>query len=199
MAWIDRHEPPKQISSRLSESEDLPIFASNGDLFYRGSNGASHYLFRIRKGENAPEKVTQDAVVEPQSVSADGRWAVAQVALPESEVSRGVVAYPTGGGAPLPICQTLCFVSWTLDGESIYIHLPGTSQGDEFGKTFVIETSSGSPFPQLPGSGVQSESDLVALPGIKILEGTVVPGPDRTRYTFTKQSVHRNLYRIWSH
>jgi Tol biopolymer transport system component len=199
MAWIDRHEPPQQISSGLSESEDIPIFASNGDLFYRGSNGASHYLYRIRKGENAPEKVTRDAVVEPQSVSPDGRWAVAQVALPGSEVSRGVVAYPTQGGAPLPICRTLCFVNWTLDGKSIYIHLLGTSQFDEVGRTFVIETSSGNPFPQLPSAGVQSESDLLALPGTKILEGSVFPGPDTTRYTFTKQSVHRNLYRIWSH
>jgi hypothetical protein len=49
-----------------------------------------------------------------------------------------------------------------------YLHLPGTSQVDEFGKTLVIETSSGNPFPQLPGSGVQSESDLVELPGTKI-------------------------------
>ena len=62
MAWIDGHDPPKQISSRLSESEDIAIFASNGDLFYRRANGASHCLYRISKGENAPEKVTQDSV-----------------------------------------------------------------------------------------------------------------------------------------
>jgi hypothetical protein len=62
-----------------------------------------------------------------------------------------------------------------------------------------MPTSSGNPFPQLPSSGVQSESDLVTLPGTKILEGIVFPGPDATRYTFTKQSVHRNLYRISAH
>jgi DNA-binding winged helix-turn-helix (wHTH) protein/Tol biopolymer transport system component len=199
IAWIDRREPPKQISSRLSESEDIPIFASNGDLFYRGSDGASHYLYRIRKGENAAEKVIQDAIVEPQSVSPDGRWAVTQVALPESEVSRGVVAYPAQGGAPVQICRTLCFVNWTLDGKFIYIHLLGTSPSNEVGRTFVIQTRSGNAFPQLPSSGVQSESDLVTLPGAKTMEGTIFPGPDTTLYTFTKQSVHRNLYRISSH
>jgi eukaryotic-like serine/threonine-protein kinase len=199
MASLDRHEPSQQISSRLSESEDTPMFTSNGDLFFRGSNGASHYLYRIRQGASGSEKVTQEAIVEPQSVSPDGRWAVAQPELHESEVSRGVVAYPVDGGAPLRICRTLCFVSWSLDGKSIYIHLPGTSQVDDFGKTFVIPTKSGNPFPQLPTSGIQSESDLEALPGTKIMEGTIFPGPDATRYAFTKQSVHRNLYRIPTH
>ena len=197
MASIDRHDPPQQISSRLSESEDAPMFAPNGDLFFRGSNGPSHYLYRIRQGASEPERATPEAIVEPQSISPDGRWAIAQTELHESGAPRGVVAYPVDGGAPLRICQTLCFVSWSLDGKFIYLHLPGTSQVDDFEKTFVLQTRSGNPFPQFPSSGVQSESDLVTLPGTSIMEGTIFPGPDATRYAFTKQSVHRNLYRIY--
>ena len=52
------------------------------------------------------------------------------------------------------------------------------------------------PFSQLPDSGIQSEADLLKLSGIKTLEGTIPPGPDSNRYAFTKQSVHRNIYRV---
>lgn len=78
----------------------------------------------------------------------------------------------------------------------MYIHLPGTSQLNELGKTFVLPVKPGRSFPQLPASGIGSEADLVMLPRVKVLEGMISPGPDAGRYAFTKQSVHRNLYRI---
>jgi Tol biopolymer transport system component len=196
IASVDHGKPPEQIRSLISKSEDVPIFAQNGDLFFRSSEGSASYLYRIEKGGSVPKKVTQEAIVEPQSVSPDGRWAVTQVALPEAETLRGVAAYPTNGGAPIRLCRILCFVSWTLDGKFMYVHLPGTSQLNESGETFVVPVRPGDTFPHLPDSGIQSEGDLLGLPGTRILEGTISPGPDASRYAFTKQSVHRNLYRI---
>jgi hypothetical protein len=112
------------------------------------------------------------------------------------DTPRAIVAYPTQGGPPLRICRILCSVSWTGDGKFIYVYLLGTSQGNAAGKTFIIPLQPGNPFPQLPTTGVGSEGDLTALPGVKTAEGVVSPGPDVSHYAFTKQSVHRNLYRI---
>jgi hypothetical protein len=78
----------------------------------------------------------------------------------------------------------------------MFVQLLGTSQSNELGKTFVIAVGPGNPFPQLPRDGVSSEADLAGVPGLKTREGAVSPGPDGSLYTFSKQNVHRNLYRI---
>lgn len=196
LASLDRHNSPEQIRTSVSESDDTPIFASDGDLFFRGLEKGSNYLYRIKHGGTVAEKVTQDAILQPQSVSPDGRWVVTQVAFPREEAPRGVVAYPTQGGAPVRICRVLCFVSWTMDGKFMFVQLFGTSQTNELGKTFIIAVGPDNPFPQLPRDGVSSEADLAGVPGLKTREGAVSPGPDGTLYTFSKQNVHRNLYRI---
>jgi DNA-binding winged helix-turn-helix (wHTH) protein/Tol biopolymer transport system component len=193
---LDRRNPPVQLRSSVSESEDKPIFASNGDLLFRGSEAGAYYLYRMKMGATLAEKVTTDAIIEPQSVSPDGRWAVAQVTLSGKETPRGVVAYPAQGGPPLPLCRAFCIVSWAMDGRSMYIHLPGTSQRNDFGKTFVLAVQPDNPFPVLPSAGLRSEADLRGLPGMEMVEGVVFPGPNSSVYAFTRQSVHRNLYRI---
>lgn len=196
LASTDRHKTPELIPAPSSESEDLPIFAPNGDLFFRGTNGASSYLYRVKQGGTAPEKVIPDPVIEPQSVSPDGRWVITQVTLPGKEQARAIVAYPREGGPPVHVCPNVCFVNWTFDGKFIYIHLLGTAQGSEIGKTFVIPLRRGNSFPPLPDSGIRSETELAALPGVKIIEGLISPGPDSTQYAFARLSVHMNLYRV---
>jgi eukaryotic-like serine/threonine-protein kinase len=193
---LDRRKFPEQTRTTTTESEDTPIFASNDDLFFRGSEKDSYYLYRTKAGATVAEKVTKDAIIELESVSPDGRWVVAQVAVGSDDTPRAIVAYPTQGGPPLRICRILCSVSWTGDGKFIYTYLLGTSQENAAGKTFIIPLQPGNPFPQLPTAGVGSEADLAALPGVKTAEGVVSPGPDVSHYAFTRQSVHRNLYRI---
>jgi hypothetical protein len=78
----------------------------------------------------------------------------------------------------------------------MYVHLLGTSTSNETGKTFAIPLEQGGLFPALPPSGIQSETDLASLHGVKALEGMISPGPNNTQYAFTKQSVHRNLFRV---
>jgi DNA-binding winged helix-turn-helix (wHTH) protein/Tol biopolymer transport system component len=194
---VDRAKPPQQIRTETSLSEDIPLFARNGDLFFRASEGPASYLYRLAHGGTSPEKALPEAIVEPQSVSPDGRWVIAQVALnTEKGTTRGVVAYPARGGIPIRLSPTLCFFNWSFDAKFIYVHLLGTSQSNEIGQTFVVPLRSGYPFPKVPDSGIQSEADLLSLPGTRILEGMISPGPDSSRYAFTKQSVHRNIYRI---
>ena len=55
---------------------------------------------------------------------------ITQVALLEKDSSRGVTAYPTTAGAALRVCSLLCFVSWTHDGNFMYVHLSGTQSNE---------------------------------------------------------------------
>ena len=92
------------------------------------------------------------------------------------------------------ICRSLCFVNWTFDGKFMYVHFLGTSQTNDLGRSFVVPVQPGNLLPRLPVSGV--ERNQAVWPGVKVIEGGVFPGPNASVYAFTKQSVHRNLYRI---
>jgi eukaryotic-like serine/threonine-protein kinase len=196
LAGVTRAKPPEQIPFYSSQSEDLPIFATNGDLLFRASEGSANYVYRLPHAGDKATKVTEEPIVEPQSVSPNSRWVVTQVAFPGKQTPRGVVAYPMQGGTPIHLCQMLCFVNWTADGKSLFVHLPGTTQFNELGKTYVIPIRGQKTFPPLPNAGIRSEGDLLRVPGTTVIEGMISPGPDARRYTFAKQSVHRNLYRI---
>jgi hypothetical protein len=193
---FDRRKSPQQTRTTGTESEDTPIFASNDDLFFRGSEKGSNYLYRTKAGATVNEKVTKDPIIDLQSVSPDGKWVVTQVAAASDDTPRAIVAYPTSGGPPLRICRILCSVSWTSDGKFVYVYLLGTSQTNTSGRTFIIPLRPGNALPQLPTAGVGSEADLAALPGVKTAEGVVSPGSDISHYAFTIQNVHRNLYRV---
>jgi len=156
-------KPAEQILSHASQSEDIPIFASNGDLFFRASERSTNYLYRLAHDEQKVAKVTPDPIVEPQSVSPDGTWIVTQIALPEKQTLRGVVAYSSVGATSIRLCEILCFVSWSADGKYTYIHLPGTTQFNELGKTYLIPIRGRHTFPALPRSGIRSEADLLKL------------------------------------
>ena len=199
MATPDGHNPPLQVRASVSESEDMPIFGSNGDLYLLGREHDSSYLYRLNPDGAAAVKVIEDTIIEPQSVSPDGKWVVAQVAFSGKEAPRGVVAYPTDGGPPMRICRIYCFVSWSMNGQFMYVHLPGTSKMNELGKTFIMPVQTSNPFSQLPKDGLSSEADFETTTGLNTIEGAVSPGPSRSLYAFTRQNVHRNLYRIPIH
>ena len=84
--------------------------------------------------------------------------------------------------------------SWSRDQESLYFKsiLGGMSRN-----TFMIPLRSGEALPQLPNSGLLLERDLLALPGVQVIEEEeVFPGPSRLVYSFTRRTAHRNLYHI---
>jgi hypothetical protein len=62
-------------------------------------------------------------------------------------------------------------------------------------QTYVLPIPHGSDLPKLPKSGFQSEKELRAV-ATQVLEGAPAPGPDISRYAFSKTNSHSNLYRI---
>ncbi len=85
---------------------------------------------------------------------------------------------------------------WAPDAKFIYI-TPAGIAGMGAQKTFVVPLRPGKVFPALPASGIKSEAELAALPGVRaIARPRISPGPDPAVYAFIQVSTHSNLYRI---
>jgi hypothetical protein len=140
--------------------------------------------------------VTQNAVTFLQTISPNGKWAIAETPVRGEELNRGVIAFGIEDGALKRICQGLCVVRWSLDGKWLYIGLVGGGTHSDTYRTFVIPLRAGESFPKLPPVGIKTEKDLTVLNGITVVNDLVRPGPNGSLYAFSREMPHRNIYRI---
>jgi Tol biopolymer transport system component len=96
IASLDHRSAPEQIKTSFSESGDQPTFTPDGNVLFRGTRGESSYLYRWKAMGKVVETVTRDAIIELQSISPDGRWAIAQVALSGSESPQILMSHADG-------------------------------------------------------------------------------------------------------
>ena len=149
-------------------------------------------LFRsIQEDGSARQKVLPQAVIILVSVSPDGEWVVVDEAQPGEEQTSALLAYPTRGGSPVRLTGR---PGWFAGGTSFYLGFGGGMERQ--GRTYVMPTRAGNSLP-VPASGVSSEKDVAALPGVKVIEQwPLYPGLDASIYAFAKEGVQRNLYRV---
>jgi hypothetical protein len=128
-------------------------------------------------------------MVEFGGVSADGQWFAGYQGQESADAPRPVQAYPIGGGAPVDLCQ-VCAVHWEAGGRFLHLLLFNED------KSILLPVPPGKVLPALPKGGIGSVRDVPSGKGIVIIDeeasASSVPGV----YAFTRQSVHRNLYRI---
>lgn len=203
LAPLDRRFQPQRL---VASDAYRPLFGPHNEIFFLGNEGTSKFIFRIKQDGTGREKVVADPVMYLLSLSPDGDWIIAWVASDTQGRSQQVVAYPTRGGPPKRICvgcpasgsfgAAAPLVSWSRDQKFLYFASPIVPRS-RFGKTFLIPLAPGEPFPDLPNSGISFDRDLLALPGVQILEQTdIFPGPTSSVYAFAKTATQRNLYRI---
>jgi hypothetical protein len=121
-------------------------------------------------------KVIASPIVQLETISPDGKWAVVEASVQEKDVTRGVVAYPLRGGNPKRVCYNLCVVRWTLDGKFLNIALPGGNHSTSIYRTMVVPLRPGEDFPPLPPKGIKSPKDLAGVPGLKLMDNLIRPG-----------------------
>jgi|CZKH01.1.fsa_nt_gi hypothetical protein len=64
-------------------------------------------------------------------------------------------------------------------------------------RTYVLPTQQRTLLPDLPVGGFRSEAQLAAVPGVRVIEAADIdPGPTPDIYTFSREIVQRNLYRV---
>ncbi len=191
-ASVDRRSAPRKLP--FPEAAN-PRFDSSGDLFFRGAEGGSFFIYRAQEDGTGARKVAPDPVKDLDTVSPDGRWAMANVGVSGEERYFAIVAYPTGGGPRVTICE-VCYVRWAPDGKFLYLWFHAWG-GAQVQRTFALPVPAGRTLPLLPAAGLKSEADATKWPGIRVIEqGRIAPGPNPSVYAFTKTTVHRNLYRI---
>ena len=159
--------------------------------------------------DGTDQAIASDAdILQLQSVSPDGRWAVAGAIPQNSHGDRNVVieAIPLQGGAPVIVCdgcsygfgyarRSAALLSWDHAGKWMYVSLRYLPFGST--KTVAIPVRPGVAPPNLM-KGFSTEADIGRIPGARLLnEDNVSPGPSPAYFVSTKRSAKANLFRIY--
>lgn len=201
LASLERRFSPRRISSSEDLGERRPVFGPAGDLFFVGFDGKTNQPYRMKEDGRGRQAVVPDAL-GIQSVSPDGEWIAARsrrvsISVEDSGGRRLILAHSVRGGPAVKICEGCGRVKWSADGRSLYFSFVGMGVWTETGKTFALPIRPGKSLPDLPASGIRSETEAAALPGVRVIErGNISPGRDPSVYAFTMISAHRNLYRV---
>jgi Tol biopolymer transport system component/predicted Ser/Thr protein kinase len=192
--WIaptDHRGSPRKLDS--TENEDSPRWLPNGDVIYRVARGGKNYVYERNADGGEGKQVLAESILELPSVSPDGKWVVVAVSDNEDpEHPYRIAAYPVEGGGPrVPLCKTICRVSWDESGAHLVLNMFDGNRGH----TFFLATEKGVGLPKM-ADGVGSAEDAKALAksdGVaEFVESAMTP----EEYSFTRVRVRRNLYRV---
>ena len=90
VAATNHRSSPQHIPS--ASVEDTPLFLPDGDLLFRGIEGESNFLYRMKADGTGRRKVMPDRILDLMAVSPDGRWVVASVPNSDEEHTFAVKA-----------------------------------------------------------------------------------------------------------
>jgi eukaryotic-like serine/threonine-protein kinase len=189
VATMDRRSAPVEL--RATASEDAPKFLPDGRLIYRATEGGKNYLNTQRADGTEKRRVSEEPILELQSVSPDGRWAmVTQKDNQNPETPYRTVAYPSAGGEPIVICATICVGRWSEDEKHLELTLLEVSQ------TYILPVRKGTDFPEIPTGGFTRErgqKELAKGTMIDVMSDSVFRAD---MFAYTKVSIRRNIFRL---
>jgi serine/threonine protein kinase/sugar lactone lactonase YvrE len=189
LARLDRADTPRQLAEFEADS---PRFDANGDIFCRGVENGTRFIYRLREGR-APEKAVQQPVLFFETTSPDGTWLIAMVQPADRQDGYLVtMAFPSAGGPPVPLCDT-CEVDWTPNGTSLVFRF---TRPDPAGRSFLVPLESGSMLPRWPAQGLRSREDLTSLRIAREVAGWIYPSDTASTYVFTRRTTQRNIHRV---
>jgi Tol biopolymer transport system component len=193
LARLDHRTAPIELPAREARG---PVFGRAGDVYFRGVEGESWYLYQLKLDSGVVRKVTDEQAVNSPTISPDGRWLLSLVPATGTESTTLLKAFPTDGGPPITICPN-CFLKWSGDQRHLFLSFQN-SNGSETGTTFVIPLSAGQALPVFPAAGLAGEDDARRLPHVQVMDRPMVfPGRSATIFAFQRRHVQRNLYRVF--
>lgn len=206
LASLDRSSPPRQLDA--SQAETAPFFGGSGAIFFGAKNGPFTFFYRVNEDGSGLERVLTHPIIDFRGLSPDGKQVLLRVfvPIPKAPFPAGlaIMAYPIAGGTGTFICYNDCPAGWSGDGSSFYVGFRRWYQSEGTWTVGVIPLKSHQSIPRLPPFGIRSESDLAAIPGVRLikLSGETMEfalGPQASTYAVMRTTVHRNLYRILTH
>src|SRR6202162_4664040 len=132
VGWLDRTQPPRQLTFG---GEYRAFFGKPGQILYQGTQAPTK-IMKINEDGSGEAAASDLDIMQLQSVSPDGRWALVGVTPPSGHGDRNAIVevVPLEGGAPIAACDTCSFgfgitrfsvpfLSWSLDGKWVYVSL----------------------------------------------------------------------------
>ncbi|SPF34878.1 hypothetical protein SBA4_1590019 [Candidatus Sulfopaludibacter sp. SbA4] len=191
IAPLDRRTSPRKVAAGAKSALQI---AASGDLFFLGEEAGASYLYRVGADGSGRRKALENSIVNFGSISPDEQWAAVGVVSPDDPSARITVAYPLGGGRPVPLCDH-CFVTWAPDGGSLWFSYGGAMDADQY--TAAVPLKRGAMLPPLPAGGFRGRADIEAIPGARLVPAwRAVFGPGLSTWAEQRFSSQRNLYRI---
>jgi len=203
IGYLDGAQPPRQLTSH---GEFRAFFGRPGEIIFQGGRSLDRVM-RINEDGSDERTITDQSIMQLESVSPDGRWAIVGVSPPGNHGERNVMklALSLDKGDSFIVCDTCPFgfgssrkgmplISWSRDGKWLYLKL--RYFGYSVGKTAAI--------PIVPGvdptviKQLKDEAAVSRLPGVRMLAAEDVAAlgsPDS--YLFTKKAAKTNLFRIY--
>jgi serine/threonine protein kinase len=192
LARLDGSDTPRRLTEFVADS---PRFDATGNIFCRGFDNGTGFIYRLREG-HAPEKAVQQPVLFFSTTSPAGDWLIAKVQPAEgADGNHANVAFPTAGGSPVRLCDNSCDVDWTPAGRSLVIRV-GVQSSAPPTKTVVVALESGTTLPPWPARGIRSREDLSSLRVTREVDGWIYPSDTGSVYVFTRSTTQRNIHRV---
>jgi serine/threonine protein kinase len=204
VGWLDRTQAPRQLTFG---GEYRAFFGRPGQILYQGTQ-TSPKIMSINEDGSGQVAVSDLPIIQLQSVSPDGRWALVGVTPPGGHGDRNTLALavPLQGGPPITVCDICSFgfgitrssaplLSWSLDGKWVYVSLrPFPFDSLE---TAVIPIKSGAAPPTFT-KGFGSKADFARIAGVRLInQADVSPGMSPNYFVSTRRSATANLFRIY--
>ena len=204
VGWLDRTQPPRQLTFG---GEYRAFFGRPGQILYQGTQ-APPKIMKINEDGSGEAAASDLGIMQLQSISPDGRWALAGVTPPGGHGDRNAIVevVPLDGGAPIVLCDTCSFgfgatrfsvplLSWSLDGKWVYVSLRPFPFGSS--KTAAIPIKPGAAPPTFT-KDFRSEADFARIPGARLInQDNVSPGMSPNYFVTTRRSAKANLFRIY--
>ena len=190
--WVaptDLSSSPARIPS--SANQDSPFFLPNGDLVVRVSEQDRNFAYRIKPDGGGREKIGAEPILDLVAVSPDGRWLIAASAPVDPKQGFSTQAIPVDGGLPVPLCKGYCEVAWAGSGKQMFLYSDIAPD-----RTLVIPVNRDTELPKLPDTGFGSVEDFQKHRPLAEIPGRVFSAVSPSTYTFVRQNIRRNLYRV---
>jgi hypothetical protein len=114
------------------------------------------------------------------------------------ETTMSTLLVPMNGGPSIEIVEAFSKAQWQPDSRFFYLSVyTGMQSAGAYGKTSVLPVPHGKMLPDIPAGGFPSEAAIAALPGVRVIDSAyIAPGASPDAYAFSRQAIHRNLYRV---
>ncbi len=187
VAPVDRSTPP----TRVAVGGDEARFDRSRLIYFRQVDGRVNYLQRINIDGTGLTRMTKEPILEFMAVAPNGQYA--SVTRASAQGILGEFLIPLVAGKPVQISPLPRAMSWSYDGNTLYVEIGSSEHSYREGRTRVMPLGSDG----LPAEALDPQpANAVMIPRA---ESSLATANESGTYAFIEQRSSTNIYRIALH